>query len=598
MAGSGREEYLGGLLEHVGGGGGAGAGGGGALALHPRGMEYVTARLRTLDRLRALRGRGGGEGGLDYLRAYAADVKQYQRLETLQGYLWRVERLTVASQQPGLRDPTPLDLSAFRALRHLEVRDADLSSAAPRGLGPLRASLESLSVHNSAEAAGHVLGAAVGDESWVAGEGRDTAGRPAAGGEGGGGGGGRDRRSGIWERLVQVSFRGNQLCALDASLELIPAVRVLDLSRNQFTGPGAGFLPPPPGPTAVATPLQPLGAALGALQVLDLSSNRVAGLGELCTGLAECRMLRRLVLADNAITSTEGLEVLAGLESLDLSGNLLGHLAEARRLAQLPWLGELWLRDNPLCEGGRSAYRASILGIFRERATGSAFELDGAPGSPSEIALACGSGGGGALARGLRLLPKSLRPTKPGVLAAEDPTPAETAVAAVAGAGRPAAEVRDAGASAPVARREWGSGPARESPYAAPSDDVRASGAVSLLAKHALESTSSMLLASGGAAAPPPGGAPARLGQELSRPVSILGAGPDPAPENSPPRYHPEVLQRAQALNWGTPAPPASGGEAWTDSDGSSSPWPSSDEEEGSDDSRAGVGGAASLGTS
>ena len=189
---AGREEYLGGLLEHVGGAGaGAGAGGGGgALALHPRGLEYVTARLRTLDRLRALRGRGGGEGGLDYLRAYAADVKQYQRLETLQGYLWRVERLTLASQQPGLRDPTPLDLSAFRALRHLEVRDADLSSAAPRGLGPLRALLESLSVHNSAEAVGHALGDAVDDDSWVAGEGRDTAGRLAAGGEGGGGGGG------------------------------------------------------------------------------------------------------------------------------------------------------------------------------------------------------------------------------------------------------------------------------------------------------------------------------------------------------------------------------------------------------------------------
>ena len=412
---------------------------------------------------------------------------------------------------------------------------------------------------------------------------------PSPGRQGGGG----DRRLGVWERLVQVSFRGNQLCALDASLELIPAVRVLDLSRNQLTGPDAGFLPSTPGPTAVATPLQPLGAALGALQVLDLSSNRVAGLGELCTGLAECRMLRRLVLADNAIASTEGLEVLAGLESLDLSGNLLGHLAEARRLAQLPWLGELWLRDNPLCEGGRSAYRASILVIFRERATGSAFELDGAPGSPSEIALACGSGGKGALAR---FLPKSLRPTKPGVLAAKGLSPAETADGGVTGAGRTVAEVQDAGVAAPVARREWGSGPARESLYAAPSDDVRASGAVSLLAKHALESTSSMLLAGGGAAAPPPGVAPARLGQELSRPVSILGAGPEAAPENSPPRYHPEVLQRAQALNWGTPAPSASGCEAWTDSDGSSSPWPSSDEDDGLDDS--GDGGVAALGTS
>ena len=118
-----------------------------------------------------------------------------------------------------------------------------------------------------------------------------------------------------------------------------------------------------------------------------------------------------------------------------------------------------------------------------------------------------------------------------------------------------------------------------------PAEEPR--GAASLLAKHALESTSAMLLPTGGGRGQAVGGAAPRLGQEMSRPVSSLGTV-GPAPTASPPRYHPEVLERAKGLGFRGAVAARLFDEAGTDS-GDSSPWPSSDEE-GSDGEGAPLG--------
>ncbi len=262
--------------------------------------------------------------------------------------------------------------------------------------------------------------------------------------------------------------------------------------------------------------------------------------------------------------------------------------------------------QSPVRGGGAAAtaaYRTAVVGYFRERAGGAAFELDGSPGSPAELAQALGWGS--ALSRGLRLLPKSLRPTKSGAAAAEaaeakataEAEAAMAAAAAVAAAATVASEVTataltsgrpDAPTPAMKTRGEGGEGaPAGDGSRANPPAEEPRRGAASLLAKHALESTSAMLLPTGGERGQAAGGAAPRLGQEMSRPVSSLGTL-GPAPTASPPRYHAEVLERAKGLGLGGAVAALLFDEAGTDS-GDSSPWPSSDEE-GSDGEGAPMG--------
>ena len=145
--------------------------------------------------------------------------------------------------------------------------------------------------------------------------------------------------------------------------------------------------------------------------------------------------------------------------------------------------------------------------------------------------------------------------------------------------GAPAATVKAQGEGGEGAAADDGS---RANP---PAEEPR--GAASLLAKHALESTSAMLLPTGGERGQAAGGAAPRLGQEMSRPVSSLGTL-GPAPTASPPRYHAEVLERAKGLGLGGAVAALLFDEAGADS-GDSSPWPSSDEE-GSDGEGAPMG--------
>ena len=296
--------------------------------LHPRGLEYIASRLELLQRLEQMR--KGGTQALDYLRMYVADIRDYQRLEQLRDFLLQVASIRLEAATRGRRDPTPLNLRPFAALRTLEIHDSDLSTAAVTGIAAIRPQLEKLVVQNSVVALEHVLAP---ERSQGEAEGSP------------------------WPALKVASFNRNTIGAMDASLLLLPALEVLSLSRNRITE------------------VRNLENA-PKLHTLDASFNAIAsvqGIGRLC------RALTALNLASNAVRSSAGLEQLIHLEFLDLSNNLLCDFAEVNRLAgALQEMKSLYLLGNPL--SCKSDYRMKVFEAFHDEMV-----LDGRRATPLEM---------------------------------------------------------------------------------------------------------------------------------------------------------------------------------------------------------------------
>ncbi|PHU16344.1 hypothetical protein BC332_17549 [Capsicum chinense] len=132
----------------------------------------------------------------------------HRALKKLRRILRLLMSLKVVSVLPApARDPTPLSLLPFGRLKVLELRGCELSTSAARGLLELRHTLEKLICHNSTDALKHVFASRIADI----------------------------KNSPHWNRLSFISFARNGLVLMDDSLQLIPAVETLDLSRNKFT---------------------------------------------------------------------------------------------------------------------------------------------------------------------------------------------------------------------------------------------------------------------------------------------------------------------------------------------------------------------------
>ncbi|XP_018823550.1 uncharacterized protein LOC108993190 isoform X2 [Juglans regia] len=279
------------------------------LKLNPAGLHYVQSRLEALNELESLL----AGAPIDYLRAYVSDLGDHRALEQLRRILRLIPSLKVVSAlTPPSRDPTPLSLRPFGRLRVLELRGCDLSTSAARGLLELRHTLEKIICHNSTDALRHVFASRIAE----------IKGSPQ------------------WNRLSFVSCACNGLILMDESLQLLPAVETLDLSRNKF---------------AKVDNLR----KCAKLKHLDLGFNHLRSITYF--NEVSCRIVK-LVLRNNALATLHGIENLKSLEGLDVSYNVISNFSELEFLGCLPSLRSLWLEGNPLCCA--RWYRAQVFSFF------------------------------------------------------------------------------------------------------------------------------------------------------------------------------------------------------------------------------------------
>nr|POE46545.1 serine/threonine-protein kinase 11-interacting protein [Quercus suber] len=279
------------------------------LKVNPTGLHYVQSRL---EALRELEGLLAG-APVDYLRAYVSDLGDHRSLEQLRRILRLLPSLKVVSVlPPPSRDPMPLSLLPFGRLRVLELRGCDLSSSAARGLLELRHTLEKIICHNSTDALRHVFASRIAEI----------------------------KDSPQWNRLSFVSCACNGLVLMDESLQLLPVVETLDLSRNKF---------------AKVDNLR----KCAKLKHLDLGFNHLRSISYFTE--VSCHIVK-LVLRNNALTSLHGIENLKSLEGLDVSYNIISSFSDIEFLTDLPSLRSLWLEGNPLCCA--RWYRAQVFSFF------------------------------------------------------------------------------------------------------------------------------------------------------------------------------------------------------------------------------------------
>ncbi|KAI4319230.1 hypothetical protein MLD38_032856 [Melastoma candidum] len=281
------------------------------LKLNPCGLHYVHSRLETLAELeRLLSG-----APVDYLRAYVSDLGDFRALEQLRRILRLVTEVKVVAvlRNSKGRDPTRVCLGGvFGWLRSLELRACDLSAAEAKGLLELRGTLERLVCYNSTDALRHVFASRIAEI----------------------------KDSQQWIRLSFVSCPCNGLVLMDESLQLLPAVQTLDLSRNKFTK------------------LDNLRKCIK-LKYLDLGFNHLQNISLFNVGT--CNLVK-LVLRNNAISTLHGIENMKLLEGLDVSYNVISSFSELQILADLPKLQNLWLEGNPVCCS--RWYRPHVFSLF------------------------------------------------------------------------------------------------------------------------------------------------------------------------------------------------------------------------------------------
>ncbi|XP_019421120.1 PREDICTED: uncharacterized protein LOC109331212 isoform X2 [Lupinus angustifolius] len=279
------------------------------LKLNPAGLHYMQSRLEALYELESLL----TGAPVDYLRAYVSDLGDHRALEQLRRILRLLTSLKVVSVlPPQIRDPTPLSFLPFGRLKVLELRGCDLSTSAARGLLELRHTLEKIVCHNSTDALRHVFASRITEI----------------------------KDSPQWNRLSFVSCACNGLVLMDESLQLLPAVETLDLSRNKFAK------------------VDNLNKCMK-LKHLDLGFNHLRTLAPFSQVSYH---IVKLVLRNNALSTLRGIENLKSLEGLDVSYNIISNFSELEFLASLTNLQTLWLEGNPLCCA--RWYRAQVFSFF------------------------------------------------------------------------------------------------------------------------------------------------------------------------------------------------------------------------------------------
>ncbi|KAF1772092.1 Leucine-rich repeat domain, L domain-like [Phytophthora cactorum] len=152
-----------------------------------------------------------------------------------------------------------------------------------------------------------------------------------------------------WRKLLKLQMNCCELQILDDSVNLLRAVKTLDLGWNKIEKVE----------TDVTTK---------SLQVLNLCHNQLRHV----PSIQSLRSLRELDLAVNQISSLKGLETLTALERLDVSHNLIEDIAEVELLTSLPRLTYLKMEFNPIARRPDYEEKCCSTWVSRSSWTGSA----------------------------------------------------------------------------------------------------------------------------------------------------------------------------------------------------------------------------------
>ncbi|KAG6614864.1 Leucine-rich repeat protein [Phytophthora cinnamomi] len=158
-----------------------------------------------------------------------------------------------------------------------------------------------------------------------------------------------------WRKLLKLHMNCCALEEVDESVNLLRAVRTLDLGWNQIERFGTS-------------------ASTRSLEILNLCHNQLKEVPP----IQSLRALRELDLAVNRISSLKGLEKLTALERLDVSHNLIDDITEVELLMRLPRLTYVKMEFNPIAR--RPDYRREVLFYL-----GEPIELDGRRWSDAEV---------------------------------------------------------------------------------------------------------------------------------------------------------------------------------------------------------------------
>ncbi|RLN64023.1 hypothetical protein BBJ29_002384 [Phytophthora kernoviae] len=139
-----------------------------------------------------------------------------------------------------------------------------------------------------------------------------------------------------WRKLVKLQMNCCGLATVDESVNLLRAVRTLDLGWNQIEH----F------ETVMTT---------RSLEVLNLCHNQLLQVPP----IQSLRSLKELDLAVNQVSSLQGIAALTSLERLDVSHNQIANIAEVELLTKLPRLAFLKMEFNPIAK--RPDYRREVL---------------------------------------------------------------------------------------------------------------------------------------------------------------------------------------------------------------------------------------------
>ncbi|XP_021254506.1 serine/threonine-protein kinase 11-interacting protein isoform X2 [Numida meleagris] len=221
----------------------------------------------------------------------------------------------------------------FKSLRHLELRSVPPHCL--RGLRFVYSQLESLTCSKCIRTLEEIISACGGDLSCAL----------------------------PWLELQMVNFSYNSITALDDSLQLLNALRVLDLSHNKVQD------------------CEHYLTTLSELEYLNLAYNFLSKVPNL--GVFSRSKLVTLILRNNELDSINGVEQLVNLQHLDVAYNLLLEHAQLASLSTLHYLKKLHLEGNPLWF--HQNHRPATLVHVSPRAASSNFLLDGEPLSSSDL---------------------------------------------------------------------------------------------------------------------------------------------------------------------------------------------------------------------
>ncbi|XP_071603672.1 serine/threonine-protein kinase 11-interacting protein isoform X3 [Heliangelus exortis] len=222
----------------------------------------------------------------------------------------------------------------FKSLRHLELRSVPPHCL--RGLRFVYSQLESLTCCKCISTLEEIISACGGDLSCAL----------------------------PWLELQTVNFSYNSITALDDSLQLLNALRVLDLSHNKIQD------------------CEHYLTTLTELEYLNLAYNFLSKVPNL--GIFSRSKLVTLILRNNELDSINGVEQLVNLQHLDVAYNLLLEHAQLAPLSSLHCVKKLHLEGNPLWFHANHR-SATLVHLSPRAASSNNFLLDGEPLSSSDL---------------------------------------------------------------------------------------------------------------------------------------------------------------------------------------------------------------------